>query len=169
MGRPKICVRHQVQRRSGIARSDPTAARQGKVLVKAVSPVPSLSGHPRKCSMPNMTGRPGYRTMEVNGGSSGPYLACTPCVPLFCTLFNRGGNRGAFRLPGAGGDHFHCAVEPSPGHIWCRNAAAKQKSNDGNLFFGPPPHPPLCGGGQKIINVKVRLFRVFASFSVNLH
>ena len=34
-------------------------------------------------SMPNMTGRPGYSTMEMNGGSSAPYLACTPCVPLF--------------------------------------------------------------------------------------
>ena len=37
------------------------------------------------------------------GGNSAPYLARTPCVPLFCTLFNRGGNRGAFRLPGAAG------------------------------------------------------------------
>ena len=37
--------------------------------------------------------------------------------PLFCTLFNKGGNRRVFSLPGAGGDHFHCAVEPSPGHI----------------------------------------------------
>ena len=37
-----------------------------------------------------MTGRPGRRTVEMNGGSSAPYLACTPCVPLFCTLFNRG-------------------------------------------------------------------------------
>ena len=54
-------------------------------------------------SMPNMTGRPGYRTVEMIGGSSAPYLAFTPCVPLFCTSFNRGGNRGAFRLPGAGG------------------------------------------------------------------
>ena len=36
--------------------------------------------------MLNMTGRPGYRTMEMNGGSAAPYLACTPCVPLFCTL-----------------------------------------------------------------------------------
>ena len=36
-----------------------------------------------KKSMPNMTGRPGHRTMEMNGGSSAPYLACTPCVPLF--------------------------------------------------------------------------------------
>ena len=34
-------------------------------------------------SMSNMTGRPGYRTMEMNGGSSTPYPACTPCVPLF--------------------------------------------------------------------------------------
>ena len=57
-------------------------------------------------SMPNMTGRPGYRTMEMNGGSSAPYLACTPCVPLFSTLFTRGGNRRAFRLPGAGGGSF---------------------------------------------------------------
>ena len=29
-----------------------------------------------------MTGRPGHRTMEMIGGSSTPYLACTPCVPL---------------------------------------------------------------------------------------
>ena len=53
-----------------------------------------------------MTGRPGHRTMEMIGGSSVPYLACTPCVPLFCTLFDRGGNRRAFRLPGAGGGSF---------------------------------------------------------------
>ena len=56
----------------------------------------------------------------MNGGSSVSYLACTPCVPLFCTLFSRGGNRRVFRHPGAGGDHFHCTVEPSPGHIRCR-------------------------------------------------
>ena len=43
-----------------------------------------------------------------------------PLRPLFCALFNRGGNRRAFRLPGEGGDHFHCTVEPSPGHIRCR-------------------------------------------------
>ena len=75
-------------------------------------------------SMPNMTGRPGHQTMDMNGGSSAPYLACTPCVPLLCTLFNKGGStedRRAFRLPGAGGDHFHCAVEPSPGQFRCRD------------------------------------------------
>ena len=48
----------------------------------------------------DMTGRPGYRTMEMIGGSSSSYLACTLCVLLFCTLFNRGGNRRVFRLPG---------------------------------------------------------------------
>ena len=76
--------------------------------------------------MPNMTGRPGYRTMEMTGGSSAPYLARTPCVPLFCALFNRDGNRSAFRLPGAGGDHCHCTVELSPGHIRCRNSSIRR-------------------------------------------
>ena len=65
----------------------------------------------------DMTEQPGHRTMEMNGGSSASYLARAPCVPLFSTLFNRGANRRAFRLPGESGDHFHCTVEPSPGHI----------------------------------------------------
>ena len=56
--------------------------------------------HNPQGSMPNMTGRPGHRTMEMNGGSSTSYLARTPRI----------------------GDHFHCAVEPSPGHIRCRKA-----------------------------------------------
>ena len=43
-----------------------------------------------------------------------------PLRPFFCTSVFRGGNRRAFRLPGEGGDHFHCTVEPSPGHIRCR-------------------------------------------------
>ena len=34
-------------------------------------------------SMPNMTGQPQCRTMEMNGGSSAPHLARTPCVPCF--------------------------------------------------------------------------------------
>ena len=67
---------------------------------------------------------------RVRGGSSAPYLARTgsrtPCVPLFCTLFNKVGNRRAFRLPGAGGDHFHFTVEPSPGHIRCRDMPRPQ-------------------------------------------
>ena len=48
----------------------------------------------------------------------------TSLVPLafpWSVLFlNRGGNRRAFRLAGARRDHFHCTVEPSPGHIRCR-------------------------------------------------
>ena len=72
-----------------------------------------------------MTGRPGHRTMEMIGGNSAPYLARTPCVPLLSTLFTKCGNRRAFRLPGAGGDHFHCTVEPSSGHIRCREFPSK--------------------------------------------
>ena len=34
-----------------------------------------------------VSGRPGCWTMEMNGSSSAPYLARTPCVPLFCNLF----------------------------------------------------------------------------------
>ena len=52
----------------------------------------------------------------MNGGSSASYLA----YPCFVLLLKRGGNRWVFRLPGEGGDHFHCTVEPSPGHIRCR-------------------------------------------------
>ena len=31
----------------------------------------------------DITGRPGDRTMEMNGGSTASYLARTPCVPVF--------------------------------------------------------------------------------------
>ena len=57
--------------------------------------------------------------MEINGGSSASYLACTPCVPLcLYTWFNRSGSRRrVFRLLGVGGDHFHCTVEPSSSDI----------------------------------------------------
>ena len=50
-----------------------------------------------------MTGRPGHRTVEMNGGSSAPYLACTLCVPLFCTLFNRGETEGLLDYQGRTG------------------------------------------------------------------
>ena len=97
--------------------------------------------------MPNMTGRPGYRTMEMNGGSSAPYLACAPCVPLFCALFYRGGNRRAFRLPGAGGDHFHCTVEPSPGHIRCRKRGIRVGLAV-RCLSAPPDWQPYCHTNQ---------------------
>ena len=116
-----------------------------------------------------MTGRPGYRTMEMIGGSSASYLARTPCVPLFYTLFNKGGSRRAFRPPGEGGDHFHCTVEPSPGHIRCRFTPTSTPEVSQNLerqtllggrfgyflFFaargrgkGEPEAPGASGGGR---------------------
>ena len=45
-----------------------------------------------------------------------------PLRSLVCALFQIGGNRRGFRLRGEGGDHFHCTVERSPGHIRCRNS-----------------------------------------------
>ena len=51
-----------------------------------------------------------YRTMEMNGGSSALYLARAPCVPLICTLFSRGGNRRACRVPGEGSFPLCCGT-----------------------------------------------------------
>ena len=64
-----------------------------------------------------------------NGNEWRKFRAVPRSYPLrsliFCTLFNRGGNRRAFGLPGAGGEHFHCTVEPSSGHIRCRTSNVK--------------------------------------------
>ena len=38
-------------------------------------------------SMPDMTGRPGCRTMEMFGRSAASYLARTPRIPLFVLIF----------------------------------------------------------------------------------
>ena len=83
-------------------------------------------------STPNMIGRLGWQTKEMIEGSSVSYLTRTRCVPLFPTLFNRGGNRRVFRLPEKGRDHFHCAVEPSPGHIRCRDMFLLQNGLGGS-------------------------------------
>ena len=56
-----------------------------------------------KISMPNMTGRPGHWTMEMNGGSSAPYLACTPCVPLFVHCLIRVETEGLLDYQGRAG------------------------------------------------------------------
>ena len=72
----------------------------------------------------DMTGRPGCRTMEMIGGSSAQYLACTPCVSWFCTLFNRSGNRSAFRLSGAGGGSF-----PLYGGTFARSYSVSKNMN----------------------------------------
>ena len=74
-----------------------------------------------------MTGRPGYRTMEMNGGTSAPYLARTPCVPLFVHYLMRVETEGLLDYQGRAEDHFHCTVEPSPGHIRCRQKAGQRR------------------------------------------
>ena len=92
--------------------------------------------------VPNMTGRPGCRTMEINGGSSVLYLACTPCVQFVLISTNRGGKRRAFKLPGERGDHFHCAVEPSSGHIRCRTRLGERYHSSREQSTPPPPPSP---------------------------
>ena len=47
---------------------------------------------------------------------------CTPCVPLFCTSFAKGGNRRAFTLPGEGGGIISIVLWTlRPVHIRCRD------------------------------------------------
>ena len=65
-----------------------------------------------------MTARSGDETMEMNGGSAVPYLACTPYVPSFLLLFI-GLENGASGLPGETWDRFRCTVESLPCHIQC--------------------------------------------------
>ena len=69
-----------------------------------------------KKSLPNMTGQPGYRQWKLME----EVLRSTSLVPLAFRCF-------VLCLLGVvteelldGGDHFHCTVEPLPGHIWCR-------------------------------------------------
>ena len=74
--------------------------------------------------------------MEMIGGSSAPYLARTPCVPLFCTSLNRvGKTEGLLDYQGRAGDHFHCTVEPSPGHIRGRILQARLKISSETKIF----------------------------------
>ena len=105
----------------------------------------------RNNSTPNMTGRPGCRTMEMIGGSSVSYLARTPCVPLSSTLFNRAGNRRAFRQGRAGIIFPLYTVEPSPSHIECRtthtnralcacSVSTKQGQTQVPILLGEMPH-----------------------------
>ena len=69
---------------------------------------------------------------------------CTSLVPLAFPCFVLrliGGNRRAFRLPGAGGYYFHCTVEPSPGHIRCQNTPPVNRAQDAENYIyssGPP-------------------------------
>ena len=74
--------------RPGTDHKNPESRKYEKMTGKMQNPPPRVGPRKyekmtQKYSMPNMTGRPGYWTMEMNRGSSAQYLACTPCVPLF--------------------------------------------------------------------------------------
>ena len=100
-------------------------------------------------------------------GRSAPHLARTPCVPLFSTLFNRGGNRRAFRLPGAGGGSFPLCSRTSAGSY-------KAKSGNLNLFLRILPFfslifPAFCE--EKRAKCAEKRFRLpdFALYSVSMN
>ena len=80
-----------------------------------------------------------HQTMEMNGGSSASYLACTPCVPLFCTLFNRDGARRASRLQERAGIISIVRWNLRPvifGGDTCSTVVSKTITPE-NLFFSP--------------------------------
>ena len=62
------------------------------------------------------------------GGSSVSYLALTPSVPLFCSSFDRGGNKRVFRLPGEGGDHSIARWNLCPVIIGAENTGHRPKA-----------------------------------------
>ena len=110
-----LCFAAQFHREDGSGsgfgswKTVPAVPVRRSVPAKTVPAVPvyvpvRFLGHPEKVcarfwghiSGTLKTGRPGYRTMEMNGGSSASYLARTPCNPFFCTLFNRGWKQKGF-------------------------------------------------------------------------
>ena len=92
--------------------------------------VGSRSFVPGPISMPDMTGRPGRRTMEMFGGSTASYLARAPRIPLFVLIFIGLETKNALDYQGRAGDHFHCTVDPSPGHIRCRQSLTPTPTPD---------------------------------------
>ena len=89
-------------------RKRPPSTAPSSPLVPALLPTlsPALlgdSGLSQSCIGDRYDWTTGYRTMEMIGGSSASYLACAPCVPSFCTLFIRGGNRRVLDYQGRAG------------------------------------------------------------------
>ena len=65
-------------------------------------------------------GRPGHRTMKINGRSAVSYLVRTPRVAFFLLILKGLEANGAFSFPGVTWDCFRCTVEPFAGHLWAR-------------------------------------------------
>ena len=82
--------------------------------------------------MPNVTGRPGCRTTEMNGGSSASYLASTPCVPLFALRLIGVDTEGLLDYQGRAG--IISIVQSNPRLvIFCADSFRKEKDE----FSGP--------------------------------
>ena len=90
-----------------------------------------------------------------------------PLRSLVCTLLNKGGSRRAFRLPGTGGDHFHCTVEPSPSHIRCRFLHSSPAGEMRHIsFFAGGPKWGVLGGLQQVYVENVYMPFLSLSFSL---
>ena len=65
-------------------------------------------------SSPNIRAQYDWTTGVLDNGTEWRKFRAVPrrypLRSLVCTLFSKGGSRGAFGLRGAGGDHFHCAI-----------------------------------------------------------
>ena len=68
--------------------------------------------------------------MEMIGGSSAPYLLVPLAFPCFVLRLIGVETAGLLDYQGRAGDHFHCAVEPSPGHIRCRLEAGSKRETE---------------------------------------
>ena len=95
----------------------------------------------------NRSRNPSKLSRSIFGTTGGPYdgndfmeeVPCRtsrdplrPLVVYFFYLVLGLGNKRAFSLSEATWDHFCCTVEPSPGHIRCRNQRFAFKGEDKN-------------------------------------
>ena len=104
-------------------------------MLTSLNPRNSRKAEATQQSDPKVTPKVTCLTMEMNGGSSAPHLACTPCVPLFVHCLIRVEAEGLLDYQGRAGI---VSMEPSPGHIRCRtlllNHFSCQKATCGATF-----------------------------------
>ena len=78
------------------------------------------------------------------------------CVPLFSTLFHKGGNKRGLRPPEEGEDYLHCTLEPLPGLILWFCVSGREKKHKDYLFESGG----LCGWGGGLQRKGVGLEKV---------
>ena len=82
----------------------------------------------KQASGTDMTGRPGYRTMEMIGEVTRRTSLVPLAFPCFVLRLIGLETKNVLDDQGRAGDHFHCMVERSPGHIRCRKLSLPEKN-----------------------------------------